>query len=53
MATIPAPSVKLAVCCTVKTSAGLTLAYIVQAREHVLPIEADIPIVENLAFREG
>jgi hypothetical protein len=35
------------------SSAGLALASIVQAREHVLPIEADILIVENLAFREA
>ena len=39
--------------CTVKRSTGLTPAYIVQGREYVLPIETDIPTIQNLVYKEG
>jgi len=42
---------KLADRCTVKKATGFTPAYLVQGREYVLPIEADIPTVQNLGFQ--
>ena len=45
-------SMKLADRCTVKRATGFTPAYLVQGREYVLPIEADIPTVQSLKFHK-
>ena len=42
---------KLADQCTIKKVTGFTPAYLVQGQEYVLPIEADIPTVQNLRFQ--
>jgi len=43
-------SMKLADRCTVKKSTGYTPAYLVQGREYVLPIEADVSTIRSLDF---